>query len=47
MRSSTLAPADRASHQVIKNVRACPRCSDPVGLGAKRVQAKDRFTAET
>ena len=36
MRRTTRPPARRAASQAIRNVRACPRCSPPVGDGASR-----------
>ena len=37
IRMSTLPPRWRAKAQLATNVRALPRCSPPVGLGASRV----------
>ena len=36
MRSSSVPPCDRANSALSSAVSALPRCSDPVGLGAKR-----------
>src|SRR5262245_36241004 len=35
-RSHTRPPRERTCHQASRNVRACPRCRAPVGLGARR-----------
>ena len=36
MRSSTRPPAARADNHAMRNVRALPRCSPPLGVGARR-----------